>query len=1375
MKTDIIKEETRRAGNADPEECLRAMTDEIGRRDQMLRDVNRVAALLLMPEVNADIDSLIMKSMEIVCNSVGAGRVNLWRNETRDGILYHTCDYSWLRAGITEHRALEKGLSFTHDIERQGWKESFLHREHISGPLSEMTEKDRLFMSPYGMKSVIIIPLFINDSFWGAFSVDEFEKEKHYTEDEVLILKSISLMMASTINRHSLNAEINEAKNRVAQIMFDSAPIGCSVMDENMIMAKVNLEMTRLFSLKNKQEFLDRFYDLFPEYQPDGTISLDSAREHIRIAFRDGYDKFFFMHEKLDGTPLPVEATLIRIPTDKGPMITGYLRDLREYNSMMDEINRQRNLFETMSQISSVLLEPAINAFRENLHKAMGMIGNATGADRVYLMKLRKEGDALYTSQIYEWSERDDAPQADQDAERLWAPLGCESDLQKGKCINSLVRDLKPEHQAILAPYGVVSTLNEPIFFKEELWGVVGFDNCREERVFSKSEEMILRSASHMIANALIRNEMTQELLETSLRLGAAVEEANEADRLKNITITSMESILNSVDAMTYVTVPGTGELLFVNSNMKKSLGRDESDDFVGEYCYKVLKRDYDGICPFCPCHELDKDPSKTVVWEEHIPDTGKYIRRSDRYIDWPNGEKVHLQHAVDITELVNAKDEAERSSRYKSDFLAKMSHEIRTPMNAIIGMAELAIREDQPETVREHVHLVKQAGVSLLSIVNDILDISKIEAGNIQVSPVEYSLTMLLNDVISIIRMRAIDSRIRFVVYLDSNLPDKLIGDETKIRQILINILGNAVKYTDKGYVSFTVHGTMTGESTLNLTMEVKDSGVGIRSEHIEKLFDSYLSPGQGWKTCKEGVGLGLPISHSLVKLMGGDISAESQFGVGSVFTVVLPQKILNPEKLAVVANPGKISAIVYENRELYADSIVYAIENLGVKCEHVSNDEIFRSRIMAEQYTHVFISHHLYEGVRDTIIKYGGVSQIVMLAEFGESIPKGSWRVLSMPMHAVCVATIFNSETERFSYNSSEELTVRFVAPDATVLVVDDIRINLKVASGLLSPYKMEIDLCNSGAKALEAVRSKRYDIVFMDHRMPEMDGVEAMEHIRAMGAEDEYYLSLPIVALTANALCGMKEQYLQSGFNDYLTKPVDTVELNTVLEKWIPKEKQTYDTAELDKTEIAHSAAVPILTIAGVDVKKGVYLTGGDPDRYFDILAAFAEEWQNLKNDIVKYHAKGEIKLLTILVHALKGASAVIGATRLSEAAYAMEMAGQREDRAYIKNKKEELLDMLQSMINSINEALSRQNADSGKTDASADAGQFYSELGKLSTALRDLDFESVNRSVDTLLASAPTLSHRNSVRKVSKQIMLFEYEKADALINSLVKAG
>jgi len=1090
MKMDMRKEEPRRIGNSDPEEHRGTMTGEIGRRDQMLRDVNRVAALLLMPDNNADIDSLIIKSLEIVCNSVGADRINLWRNETRDGILYHTCEYSWLSNASSEHNVIEKGLSLTHDIERHEWKERFLRGEQISGPLSEMTEKDRLFMTPFGMRSVIIIPLFINDNFWGLFSIDEFEKEKHYAEDEVLILRSVSLMMASAIHRHMLNAEITEAKNRVEHLMFESAPIGCSLMDEGMNMINANLEMTKLFSLKNKQEFIDHFYEFFPEYQPDGTLSLESAREKIRTAFRDGYNKFFFMQEKLDGTPLPAEITLIRTLTDKGPMLTAYLRDLREYNSMMDEINRQRNLFETMSRISSVLLEPAMNAFRENIYKAMGMIGNATDADRVYLMKLRADGDALYISQSYKWSEREEPPQANQGTDRLWVPLGCESDFLKGKCLNSLTRDLEPEQQAVLAPYGVVSTLNEPIFFQEELWGVVGFDRCREERVFSKSEEMILRSASHMIANALIRNEMTQEILESSLRFEAAVAEANEANWLKNITITSMESILNSVDAMTYVTVPSTGEILFVNSNMKRFLGRDEKDDFVGEYCYKVLQRNHDGICPFCPCHELDKDPSKKVVWEEHFPDTGKYIRRSDRYIDWPNGEKVHLQHAVDITELVNAKDEAEQSSRYKSDFLAKMSHEIRTPMNAIIGMAELAIREDQPETAREHIHLVKQAGVNLLSIINDILDISRIEAGNIQVSPVEYSLTSLLNDVISIVRMRAIDSRIRFVVYLDSNLPDRLIGDEIKIRQILVNILGNAVKYTDKGYVSFTVHGTMTSETTLSLTMQVKDSGVGIKHEHIEKLFDSYLSPGQEWKTCKEGVGLGLPISHSLVKSMGGDISAESQFGVGSVFTVVLPQIIQNPEKLAVVPNPGEINTIVYENRDLYADSIVYAIENLGVKCEHVSNDEQFRSRIASEQYTHVFISHHLYEGIRDTITKYSGVSQIVMLAEFGESLPKGGWRVLSMPMHAVSVATVFNSETERFSYNTSEELTVRFVAPGAAVLVVDDIRINLKVASGLLSPYKMAVDLCNSGAKALEAVRSKRYDIVFMDHRMPEMD---------------------------------------------------------------------------------------------------------------------------------------------------------------------------------------------------------------------------------------------------------------------------------------------
>jgi signal transduction histidine kinase/CheY-like chemotaxis protein len=742
------------------------------------------------------------------------------------------------------------------------------------------------------------------------------------------------------------------------------------------------------------------------------------------------------------------------------------------------------------------------------------------------------------------------------------------------------------------------------------------------------------------------------------------------------------------------------------------------------------------------------------------------------------NDEIVHLSQALYKTlqkfiqlhhleqeniEVKYQKRKAEAATRAKSDFLAKMSHEIRTPMNAIIGMAELAMRENSLEVAKEHVFTIKQAGANLLSIINDILDFSKIESGKMEIVPTDYTFSSLVNDAVSITRMKILDSKLNFVVNIDSSIPNALYGDETRIRQILLNVLSNAAKYTKKGFVSFSVSGEVTGEDMVLLTIDVTDSGKGIKPEDIGKLFGEFAQVDLAANKGIEGTGLGLAITKSLIKAMGGDIGVQSEYKKGSTFTITIPQKIRSAEPLAVVENPSEKSVLVYEQNEIYADSIVCGVDNLDVECERAENDEDLRGKLKAKNYSFIFASNILISDVKRAAKELNSKAQIVMLAEFGDSSADKSLSILAMPAQSISIANILNGVSDSFSYSIGENATIRFTAPKARILVVDDIPTNLKVADGLMLPYKMRVDLCTNGNDAITAVKETRYDLVFMDHMMPEMDGIETTKIIRELGFD------LPIIALTANAVSGVKEMFLENGLNDFLSKPIDTIKLNSILTKWIPRSKQK-KLSEDEKAVDESISAEPEIKIEGIDVKKGIATAGGDFKIYMQILATFHKDCILKIEEIKKSHETGNYHLYAIYAHAMKSALANIGAIVLSESAKELEEAGKRADSAFIELNNVKFLANLETLSGNIGQVLAGNRE---KAHDALDLELLKSKLGELEKALAALDFDEIGKGIDYLQEFVQADGVDASVEKILQRVLIGEYDEAALEIKPLLK--
>jgi PAS domain S-box-containing protein len=946
-----------------------------------------------------------------------------------------------------------------------------------------------------------------------------------------------------------------------------------------------------------------------------------------------------------------------------------------------DGLKRDK-IMQAVSRASALLLASNTKGDIEApLVMGMELIGRSVNADRVHIWRNETIDGKLYHVYQYGWFNDENDPhkasfsnlRLQEDFLPLWSERS--ENFMRGEFVGGPISKLSAKEQVFFSQYDIKAVIVLPLFLDEKFWGFFSVDDCKEERGFDRDEINIFQSISMMMANAISQNALINKMNEAHERSMLMLDTSPICAQIWARDLSTIDCNEAGVKLYGFKNKQEYIERFITSCSPEFQPDGQRSDDKAVALVNKAFE---EGICRFDWMHKMpdsnndlipaditlvrakykDQDVvigyttdmreqnvlleklneesrkfEETAHWYRSILDAIPLaISVTDKDMNWTFGNKTLnaytglnvenmlgqpcsninnticntnecvilrakrglkqslfdynglsfqadveilqnlegeisgfievVQNITNVRELMNQRTEAEIASQAKSSFLASMSHEIRTPMNAILGVTEILIENNTiTKDVKEGLVKIYNSGSLLLGIINDILDFSKIEAGKLDIIPEHYSVAELIGDSAHLNAMRIDSKPIEFKVLPDENIPARLIGDELRIKQILNNVLSNAFKYTEKGEVAFSVHSEPAEDGVL-LVFSVRDTGIGMKEEQLQKLFEEYSRFEEGMVRGVEGTGLGLAITRRLIQLMNGEVYVESEYGKGSLFVVKLPQKVVNTE-------------------------------TLGPE--------------MAE-----------------SLRQFRLVQQ--------ERKQKG--QILREPM------------------------------PYGSVLIVDDIEPNLYVAEGLMKPYGLKIETVMNGYDAIAKIKEGNvYDIIFMDHMMPGIDGIETTVKIREMEYRE------PIVALTANALAGQADIFLQSGFNEFISKPIDTRQLNHVLNKHV-RDKQPPEVLEAARQKMsaepepAAESRSPFIDalceINGLDVFNALEALGGMHEVYENTVRLSARLMPATIQKMDDYLAAGDLKHFAIEVHGLKGVTRSIGAPEIATIAGRLEIS-------------------------------------------------------------------------------------------------------------------
>ncbi|MDR2077159.1 MAG: PAS domain-containing protein [Desulfovibrio sp.] len=1122
----------------------------------------------------------------------------------------------------------------------------------------------------------------------------------------------------------------DETEGRTHAVL-ESMPFACILWDEDLNAIACNMKTVELYECRSKNDFLDNFFDLSPPYQPDGTESLTAAKNRLRASLKYGRSIFEWEHRTKNGKPLPVEVHLLRTEWDSRSRIIAYIydmRDLKAKESLLQEANERATLIMNATPVACSLWDERGNLLdcnREALHlydftekpddfgrtsflklvpirqpsgqRSLDLLQEVfqdvlkNGYTRFYWKCHARTGDLIplettlvripwkneyrilaYSTNISKLLRLEDKAEARMRRLLNEMPLACTLRDENNKIIDC--------NLAAMRMFGVLKKSEFMDNFDSFLPELQPDGSPSQERV----QQLILFTLEkgYYRGEWMYRRSNGQHLpvdltfVRIDFRHGACIaayaRDLRESKAIEQKINATNERVRTMLDALPIACVflDEDGNAIDCNATALALYGVQSKEQFIERFSDFFPKYQPGGKESLSEklrvIQYAFKNGSTQFDWL-HLTASGEelpvsiilvHVRWNDQnciaaYVtdmrETKRNEEKRLEADRQRRELAIETLKANAASEAKTKFLATMSHEIRTPMHAIIGMSDLIRTDNLDAKQLSNISDIKKMSKALLEIINDILDFSKIEAGKMELSPIHFNLRDMCDNLCSMCRVMAATKDLKFKYSFAEDVQQVVYGDEIRIRQVVLNLLNNAIKYTKEGHVQFAMDVAEDGDSRFTL-FTVKDTGIGIKKENFSKLYDTFAQFDRETNRGTAGTGLGLTITKNLVTMMGGKIEVESEYGKGTVFRVLLP----------------------------------------------------------------------LREGDPDQVKR-------------------------------------------------SFERNMAIAKRDVKILVVDDNNLNLTVALGYLAKRNIIADHASSGEQALQLLQKNRYDLVFMDHMMPEMDGLETTRLIRSL--PDGRCAEIPIVALSANAVTGAKELFLNAGMNDALAKPIDSKALSEVLLKWLPEKMATVDVStDWSENEPEDSALLSELScVKDLDVQKGIARVGGEKNVYLNLLRQAYSELGPYRDEIRKFCAEENWVQYSIRVHTLKTVFATIGNDRLSKLASELEAASKREDAGECVRETAAFCDAITVFCDAL--LRTKLICEEKVEKTSMDAAMITQRLEQLKEACLD-GRSDVAENVASELAKAGFNKHvEDTLREIYLLVKSYDYEKTVTLAGTL----